>query len=184
MGSCYVFWYHGWHGRKGRLIRFVKITGVSFSWLCWNWLFVAIDHGCHHINVELYCITAESSVNVLSLIKCRSYWLSPVASVLLKSQLMALQMLLIVLGVALAMLQYGHGWHVGSIRVKTVKVMVSTNVHCFCCVVLCFPLLWVLRTLHYVRATYIAMCTCVAVFPGGSKHTFLVFILLICLSYV
>jgi len=94
---------------------------------------------------------------------------------------MALQMLLIVLGVALAMLRYSHSWHVGIIRVRTVKVMVSTNVHCFCCVVLCFPLLWVLRTLHYVRATYIAMCTCVAVFPGGSKHTFLVFILLICL---
>ena len=49
---------------------------------------------------------------------------------------MALHMLLIVLGVALAMLQYSHSWHVGSIRVKTVKFMVSTNVHCFCCVVL------------------------------------------------
>ena len=95
---------------------------------------------------------------------------------------MALQMLLLVLGVALAMLQYSHSWHVGSLHVKTARFMVSTNVHCFCCVVLCFPLLWVLRTLHYVRATYIAMCTCVAVFPGGSKHTFLVFILLICLN--
>jgi len=42
---------------------------------------MTIDHSCHHINIELYCITAESSVNVLSLIKCRSYWLSPVASV-------------------------------------------------------------------------------------------------------
>jgi hypothetical protein len=32
-----------------------------------------------------------------------------------------------------------------------------------------------------VRATCIAVCTCVAVFPGGSKHTLSVFILLICL---
>lgn len=138
---------------------------------------MAIGHSSHHTSAELCFATVEVSVNILTLFKHMT-------------QKPHLQ-LVCCLNPGLWLYRcynytwcnciYAPVWPQLACWQYTCqeKFAVSTNVDCFCCVVLCFPLLWVLRTLHYVRATFIAMCTCVAVFPGGSKHTFLVFILFI-----